>query len=182
MKALLALADGTVFEGTSFGAAGEAGGEVVFNTSMTGYQEILTDPSYRGQLVAMTYPEIGNVGVNPEDVESGRPFVQGFIVKEYWARPSNWRARQSLSDYLAANGIPGIQGIDTRALVRHIRTHGAQEALISTVDLDPKRLVDKARALPSMIGRDLVTEVTCAIPYTWDESTWSLTGGYNAVC
>jgi carbamoyl-phosphate synthase small subunit len=109
MKALLALADGTVFEGTSFGAAGEAGGEIVFNTSMTGYQEILTDPSYRGQIVAMTYPEIGNVGVNPEDVESSRPFVEGFIVKEYWARPSNWRARQSLSDYLTANGIPAFK-------------------------------------------------------------------------
>jgi carbamoyl-phosphate synthase small subunit len=179
MKAVLALADGTVFEGTSFGAAGEAGGEVVFNTSMTGYQEILTDPSYRGQLVAMTYPEIGNVGVNPEDVESGRPFVGGFIVKEYWARPSNWRAQQSLAEYLTVNGIPGIQGIDTRALVRHIRTHGAQEALISTTDLDPKRVAEKARALPSLIGRDLVKEVTCSIPYSWDESTWSLVGGYS---
>jgi carbamoyl-phosphate synthase small subunit len=179
MKALLALADGTVFEGTSFGAAGEAGGEVVFNTSMTGYQEILTDPSYRGQLVAMTYPEIGNVGVNLEDVESGRPFLEGFIVKEYWARPSNWRARQSLSDYLKTNGIPGIQGIDTRALVRHIRTHGAQEALISTVDLDAKRVVEKARALPSMIGRDLVKEVTCSAAYDWNEGTWLLEGGYS---
>ncbi len=182
MKALLALADGTVFEGSSFGAdgeaTGEAGGEVVFNTSMTGYQEILTDPSYRGQLVAMTYPEIGNVGVNAEDVESGRPFVQGFIVKEYWARPSNWRAQQSLGDYLKANGIPGIQGIDTRALVRHIRTHGAQEALISTLDLDRKRVVEKARALPSLIGRDLVKEVTCSAPYGWDEATWSLESGY----
>jgi carbamoyl-phosphate synthase small subunit len=179
MKALLALADGTVFEGTSFGADGEAGGEVVFNTSMTGYQEILTDPSYCGQLVAMTYPEIGNVGVNPEDVESARPFVEGFIVKEYWARPSNWRARQSLSDYLKAYRIPAIQGIDTRALVRHIRTHGAQSGLISTVDLDPKRVVSKARALPSMMGRDLVKEVTCAGSYEWNEATWSLTGGYT---
>ena len=179
MKALLALADGTVFEGSSFGAPGEAGGEVVFNTSMTGYQEILTDPSYCGQLVAMTYPEIGNVGVNPEDVESGRPFVEGFIVKEYWERPSNWRARQSLGDYLKTNGIPGIQGIDTRALVRHIRTHGAQGALISTVDLDPQRVVAKARALPSLIGRDLVKEVTCTAPYEWDEATWSLESGYQ---
>jgi len=179
MKALLALADGTVFEGASFGAEGEAGGEVVFNTSMTGYQEILTDPSYRGQVVAMTYPEIGNVGVNPEDVEAARPFVEGFIVKEYWARPSNWRARQSLSDYLTANGIPGIQGIDTRALVCHIRTHGAQEALITTLDLDPKRAVAKARTLPSMVGRDLVKEVTCKAPYAWDEATWSLACGYG---
>jgi len=179
MKAILALADGTVFEGTSFGAPGEAGGEVVFNTSMTGYQEILTDPSYCGQLVAMTYPEIGNVGVNPEDVESGRPFVEGFIVKEYWERPSNWRAKQTLADYLTANGIPGIQGIDTRALVRHIRTHGAQEAIISTVDTDAKRAAAKARALPSLIGRDLVKEVTCAAPYDWDESTWALDRGYT---
>jgi carbamoyl-phosphate synthase small subunit len=179
MKALLALADGTVFEGSSFGAAGEAGGEVVFNTSMTGYQEILTDPSYCGQLVAMTYPEIGNVGINPEDVEAGRPFVEGFIVKEYWERPSNWRAQQTLAHYLHEHGIPGIQGIDTRALVRHIRTHGAQEAIISTTELDPKSLAAKAKALPGLIGRDLVTEVTCREPYDWSEGTWKLESGYQ---
>jgi carbamoyl-phosphate synthase small subunit len=178
MKALLALADGTVFEGLSFGAPGEAGGEVVFNTSMSGYQEILTDPSYRGQLVAMTYPEIGNVGVNNEDVESRRPFVEGFIVKEYWERPSNWRAQQTLAHYLQEHGIPGIQGIDTRALVRHLRTHGSQEAVLSTVDLDPRSVVEKARAWPSLIGRDLVKEVTCSEPYDWDEGTWSLGSGY----
>jgi carbamoyl-phosphate synthase small subunit len=179
MKALLAMADGTVFEGSSFGAPGEAGGEVVFNTSMTGYQEILTDPSYCGQLVAMTYPEIGNVGINLEDVEAGQPFVEGFIVKEYWERPSNWRAKQTLSHYLQEHSIPGIQGIDTRALVRHIRTHGAQEAIISTIDLDPKSLAAKAKALPSLIGRDLVKEVSCAAPYEWSEGTWSLTSGYE---
>ena len=179
MKALLALADGTVFEGTSFGAPGEAGGEIVFNTSMTGYQEILTDPSYRGQLVAMTYPEIGNVGINTEDVESARSFVQGFIVKEYWERPSNWRAQQTLAQYLHDQRIPGIQGIDTRALVRHIRTHGAQEAIISTVDLDPKSVVAKAQAWPGLIGRDLVKEVTCDAAYDWEESTWSLDRGYE---
>jgi carbamoyl-phosphate synthase small subunit len=179
MKALLAMADGTVFEGSSFGAPGEAGGEVVFNTSMTGYQEILTDPSYCGQLVAMTYPEIGNVGINLEDVEAGQPFVEGFIVKEYWERPSNWRAKQTLSHYLQEHGIPGIQGIDTRALVRHIRTHGAQEAIISTIDLDPKSLAAKAKVLPSLIGRDLVKEVSCAAPYEWSEGTWSLTSGYE---
>jgi carbamoyl-phosphate synthase small subunit len=179
MKALLALADGTVFEGTSFGAPGEAGGEVVFNTSMSGYQEILTDPSYHGQLVAMTYPEIGNVGVNPEDVESKRPYVQGFIVKEYWPRPSNWRAKWSLAQYLHEHGIPGIQGIDTRALVRHIRTHGSQEAVISTVDLDRDSVVRKAKALPSLIGRDLVREVTCTEPYDWQESAWELGAGYT---
>ncbi len=179
MKALLALADGMVFEGTSFGAPGEAGGEVVFNTSMTGYQEILTDPSYRGQLVAMTYPEIGNVGINPEDVESGRPFVEGFIVKEYWEHPSNWRAQQTLAAYLHEHGIPGIQGIDTRALVRHLRTHGAQEAIISTIDHDPNSVAEKARALPGLVGRDLVKEVTCAQPYEWAEGTWSLEHGYQ---
>jgi carbamoyl-phosphate synthase small subunit len=178
MKALLALADGTVFEGLSFGAPGECGGELVFNTSMTGYQEILTDPSYRGQLVAMTYPEIGNVGVNGEDVESGRPFVEGFIVKEYWERPSNWRAQRTLGQYLHEHGVPGIHGIDTRALVRHIRTHGAQEAVISSIDPDPKSVVNKARAWPSLIGRDLVTEVTCRSPYDWGEGTWSLEQGY----
>jgi carbamoyl-phosphate synthase small subunit len=179
MKAILALADGTVFAGESFGADGEAVGEVVFNTSMTGYQEILTDPSYRGQLVAMTYPEIGNVGVNREDVESSRPFLQGFIVKEYWEQPSNWRARQSLREYLVANRIPAIQGIDTRALVRRLREHGAQEAVLSTTDVNPKSLVAKAKASPGLIGRDLVKEVTCAKPYEWEEGTWSLDRGYR---
>jgi len=178
MKALLALADGTVFSGTSFGASGEASGEIVFNTSMTGYQEILTDPSYRGQMVAMTYPEIGNVGVNHEDVESRRPYVGGFIVKEYWETPSNWRAQHSLAAYLQQHRIPGIQGIDTRALVRHIRTHGAQEAVISTIDLDPASVVAKAKALPGLIGRDLVREVTCPEPYDWNEGTWALGVGY----
>ncbi|MBI4514546.1 MAG: glutamine-hydrolyzing carbamoyl-phosphate synthase small subunit [Deltaproteobacteria bacterium] len=179
MKALLALADGTVYEGESFGASGETVGEVVFNTSMTGYQEILTDPSYRGQLVAMTCPEIGNVGVNREDVESLRPFVQGFIVKEYWEQPSNWRAQQSLRDYLVANAIPAIQGIDTRALVRRLRQYGAQEAVLSTVDLDAARLVERARASAGLIGRDLVKEVTCTAAYDWDEATWSLSHGYG---
>ena len=180
MKAVLALADGTVFEGQSFGATGEAGGEMVFNTSMTGYQEILTDPSYQGQLVAMTYPEIGNVGINAEDVESRRVFVGGFIVKEYWERPSNWRAQQSLGAYLEAHGVPGIQGIDTRALVRHIRTHGAQEALISSIDLDHQRVVAKARALPGLVGRDLVKEVTCDAAYDWHETPWELEKGYGS--
>jgi carbamoyl-phosphate synthase small subunit len=172
--AMLALADGTVFRGTSFGASGEVGGEVVFNTAMMGYQEILTDPSYHEQLVVMTYPEIGNVGVNREDVESGRPFVPGFIVKEYWDPPSSWRAEQSLGAYMHAHGIVGIAGIDTRALVRHLRTHGAQEGMISTGDLDPARLVAKAKARPGLLGRDLVREVTCAAPYEWTEPPWRL--------
>ena len=179
MKALLALADGTVFTGSSFGAEGEAVGEVVFNTSLTGYQEILTDPSYKGQIVTMTYPEIGNVGVNPEDVESRQPFVEGFIVKEYWERQSNWRARQSLGQYLKAHHIVGIQGIDTRALVRRLRDYGAQQGVISTVDLDPRRLVAKAQAAPSLVGRDLVKEVTCAWPYDWQYGRWELGKGYR---
>src|SRR4029453_16032264 len=145
MKALLALADGTVFTGIAFGTEGEAYGEVVFNTSLTGYQEILTDPSYKGQMVTMTYTEIGNVGVNAEDVESRQPFVEGFIVKEYWKRQSNWRAQKSLGQYLRENNIVGIQGIDTRALVRHLRDRGAQQGVISTIDADPQRLVAKAK-------------------------------------
>jgi carbamoyl-phosphate synthase small subunit len=177
-KALLALADGTVFEGRSFGAAGEAAGEVVFNTSMTGYQEILTDPSYAGQIVCMTYTEIGNVGVNREDVESWRPFVEAFVVKEYWETPSNWRATESLGAYLRENGIPGISGIDTRALVRHIRTTGAQTGIVSSVDLDRERLVRKAKEHPTLVGRDLVREVTCGEAYEWNEGLWTLEGGY----
>jgi carbamoyl-phosphate synthase small subunit len=179
MKALLALADGTVFTGSSFGAEGEAVGEVVFNTSLTGYQEILTDPSYKGQIVTMTYPEIGNVGVNPEDVESRQPFVEGFIVKEYWERQSNWRAQQSLGQYLKEHHIVGIQGIDTRALVRRLRDYGAQQGVISTVDLEPQRLVEKAQTAPSLVGRDLVKEVTCAQPYDWQYGRWQLGKGYE---
>jgi carbamoyl-phosphate synthase small subunit len=180
MKAILALEDGSVFEGTGFGAAAEAAGEVVFNTSMTGYQEILTDPSYCGQLVAMTYPEIGNVGVNTEDVESWRPFVEGFIVKEYWETPSNWRARQSLHEYLAAHGIPGIQGIDTRALVRLLREKGSLNGVLSTRDPDAKELLERARNVPSMEGQDLVSRVTCREPYDWNEGKWNLERGYGA--
>jgi len=178
-QAILALADGTVFTGSAFGAEGEAVGEVVFNTSMTGYQEILTDPSYKGQIVTMTYPEIGNVGVNPEDVESRQPFVEGFIVKEYWERQSNWRAQQSLGQYLKAHHIVGLQGIDTRALVRHLRDYGAQQGVISTVDLVPPRLVEKAQSAPSLVGRDLVKEVTCSHPYDWQHGRWQLGEGYK---
>jgi carbamoyl-phosphate synthase small subunit len=176
--AMLALADGTVFRGRAFGAIGEATGELVFNTSMTGYQEILTDPSYEGQLVAMTYPEIGNVGVNAEDVESRRPFVRGFVVREYREVPSSWRAEESLGAYLARHGIPGIEGIDTRALVRHLRDAGSQEAVLSSADLDPKRLVRRAKESPGLVGRDLVREVTCAEPYEWTQGPWRLGAGY----
>jgi carbamoyl-phosphate synthase small subunit len=168
MRALLALADGTYFEGESFGAPGEAVGEVVFNTSMMGYQEILTDPSYHGQLVTMTYPLIGNYGVNPEDVESRHPWVEGFIVKECSPVVSNWRARQSLPAFMQEHGIVGIANIDTRALTRHIRDYGAQAGVISTLETDPAALIARARAVPGLSGRDLVCDVTCTAPYVWD--------------
>jgi carbamoyl-phosphate synthase small subunit len=178
--ALLALADGRVFCGEALGAAGEAGGEVVFNTSMTGYQEILTDPSYRGQMVCMTYPLIGNYGLNPEDVESRRPWLSGFIVKEACPFPSSWRSRIPLDDYLREHRIVGIQGIDTRALTRHLRDHGAQEGIISTEEPDGARLAERARARPGLVGRDLVTEVSVDAPHGWTEGPWDLTRGYTA--
>ena len=178
-RALLALADGTVFEGLSFGAEGETVGEVVFNTSMTGYQEVLTDPSYKGQMVVMTYPLIGNYGINSEDVESSALAVEGFIVKEASSHPSNWRSTQTLDSYLKEQGVVGIQGIDTRALTRHLRDHGAMEGVISTRDLDPDSLINKAKASPGLIGRDLVKEVACTSPYTWHEGPWQLGKGYD---
>jgi len=152
--ALLALEDGTVFAGRAFGARAEAAGEIVFNTAMTGYQEVLTDPSYRGQIVAMTYPLIGNYGTNAEDVESHRPWVEGFVVREVSRRASNWRAGGHLDAYLREAGIPGIEGIDTRALTRHIRTAGAMRAVLSSVDDDPRSVVAKARASAGLVGRD----------------------------
>ena len=178
-EAILALADGRIFRGCAFGAIGETVGEVVFNTAMTGYQEVLTDPSYRGQLVCMTYPEIGNVGVNREDAESQRVYVEGFIVREYWERPSNWRSEMPLGKYLEEAGVVGIEGIDTRALVRHLRDHGAQEGVISSVDLDPASLVAKAKGSPGLVGRDLVKEVSCAQPYDWNIGDWELGHGYR---
>jgi carbamoyl-phosphate synthase small subunit len=177
--ALLVLADGRIFRGEALGASGEGHGEVVFNTSMTGYQEILTDPSYRGQMVCMTYPLIGNYGINPEDVESRRPWVNGFIVKEACSFPSSWRARMPLEDYLREHGIIGIQGIDTRALTRHLRDHGAQEGIISTEEMDGDRLAARARALPGLVGRDLVSEVSVESPHGWSEGPWDLTRGYR---
>ena len=177
MKAILALADGRIFEGTSFGAQGEADGEVVFNTSMTGYQEVLTDPSYYGQMVVMTYPLIGNYGVNSEDFESDRPYLSAFIIKELSSIPSNWRSQGTLHDFLAKHGIIGIQGIDTRALTRHIRNTGAQQAVISTKSTDRQKLVSQANRLPSLNGRDLVKEVTCKEPYEWCEGEWELNNG-----
>lgn len=178
-KAILVLADGTVFEGESFGAEGEAIGEVVFNTSMMGYQEIITDPSYKGQMVTMTYPLIGNYGANDEDYESARPTAEGLIVKEACRLHSNWRSRRSLDEYLKNYGVVGIDGIDTRALTKHIRTVGAQNGIISTKDSDPVGLVKKAREASSMEGLDLVQHVSCKEWYHWTDGIWSLDKGYQ---
>ena len=169
MKAILALADGKIFAGEAFGASGEVEGEVVFNTSMYGYQEILTDPSYCGQMVVMTYPLIGNYGVNPEDFESERPSLKGFIIKELSGIPSNWRSQGSLDQFLKDYGVVGIQGIDTRALTRHIRDAGAQQAVLSTVESDSRILVERAKNSIGLVGRDLVKEVTCKEPYFWED-------------
>jgi carbamoyl-phosphate synthase small subunit len=173
-RAVLALEDGTWFEGLSFGAEGKSFGEVVFNTSMTGYQEILTDPSYRGQIVTMTYPMIGNYGVNHVDIESRRPFLSGFVVKEYCKHPSNYRMTATLADYLKKNNIIGIEGIDTRALTAHLRTYGAKKGVLSTQELDPKKLVKQAKNSPGLVGRDLVKEVTCDKSYHWTELPYDL--------
>jgi len=168
MKAILALEDGTIFEGTSFGAAGEAFGEVVFNTSMTGYQEVLTDPSYKGQIVTMTYPLIGNYGINPEDNESAKPHLSGFVVREKSRIESNWRSKMILDKFLKKHKVLGIEGVDTRALTLHIRSAGAMKSILSTVDLDPKSLVKKAKDSPGLLGIDLVKEVTCRKIYQWN--------------
>lgn len=169
--AILVLVDGTVYEGFSFGAPGTAIGEVVFNTGMTGYQEVLTDPSYYGQIVTFTYPELGNTGVNPEDEESARPQVRGAIARNVAERPSNWRATQSLSDYLKQHHIPGIYGIDTRALTRKIRSFGALNGGISTEILDPRELLAQVKAAPAMAGLNLVPQVTTTEIYEWTEPT-----------
>ncbi len=169
--ALLVLADGTSYCGLSFGAPGTTIGEVVFNTGMTGYQEVLTDPSYRGQIVTFTYPELGNTGVNPEDEESNEPQIKGAIARNICPRPSNWRSTQSLSEYLIEHKIPGIYGIDTRALTRKIRTVGAMNGAISTEILDPNELLQKVQSAPSMAGLNLVREVTTKEVYQWSEAT-----------
>jgi len=170
-RARLALEDGTLFEGVSFGRAGEITGEVVFNTALCGYQEVLTDPSYAGQVVTMTYPHIGNYGVNREDVESQRPQVAGFVVREASQVISSWRASGELDRYLDEHGIVGIAEIDTRALTRHLRTHGAKRGVVSALDADPASLVAKARASRSMVGLDLAREVTCEKPWRFDPAT-----------
>jgi carbamoyl-phosphate synthase small subunit len=169
--AVLALEDGTVWEGEGFGARTERVGEVVFNTSLSGYQEVLTDPSYSGQMVVMTAPQIGNTGINRDDVESGRPAVEGFIIRELSPVTSNWRSNQSLDDYLAQSGVPGISGINTRALTLHLRTYGALRGAVSTLaDADARALVAAARAWPGLGGRDLAQGVSCAAPYAWSDA------------
>ncbi len=181
-KACLVLEDGLVFTGRSFGAEGETIGEVVFNTSMTGYQEILTDPSYKGQIVTMTYTQMGNYGVNGEDIESADDSskkLEGFIVKESFDHYSNWRAGNSLNAYLEKKGIVGIQGIDTRMLTRHIRNKGAQMAIISTVDLEPENLLSKVRSAPGISSLDLVGKVTTGERYNWNGRIWKWPEGYK---
>ena len=168
MKAILALEDGTVFHGQGFGARAHACGEVCFNTSMTGYQEILTDPSYKGQIVTMTYPLIGNYGVNEQDVESWRPHVAGFVIRELSPVVSNWRADSSLAEYLEKNGIPGLQGIDTRALTKKLRVRGAMKSFISTEGVGEAEAVARARAWPGLVGVDYVKEVTHKEAFAWD--------------
>jgi carbamoyl-phosphate synthase small subunit len=169
MKAILALEDGSVFHGEGFGARASACGEVCFNTSMTGYQEILTDPSYKGQIVTMTYPLIGNYGVNRQDVESWRPHVGGFVIRELSPVVSNWRADFSLAEYLEQNGIPGIQGIDTRALTKKLRVRGALNGFISTENISEREAVARAKNWPGLVGVDYVKEVTHKEPFRWDE-------------
>lgn len=170
MKALIALEDGTIFEGESFTGRGEAVGEMVFNTSMSGYQEILTDPSYTGQIVTMTYPLIGNYGVNSEDMESIAVHPKAFLVKEYNAVPSNFRSEEPLAQFLERYGVLGVEGFDTRALVRHIRTVGALKAIVSTEDLDRESLVARAKAWVGLLGQDMVRKVTCDQPYGWADN------------
>jgi len=165
LKAVLLLEDGTVFEGTSFGARGAGCGEVVFNTSMSGYQEILTDPSYNEQIITMTYPLIGNYGTNKLDLESRKIFARGFVVKELCRYPSSWRSESSLEEYLKKNNVVGLEGIDTRKLVRHIRTEGAMKGIISSTDLTISKLRKKLEHYPGLVGRDIVKDVTATEPY-----------------
>jgi carbamoyl-phosphate synthase small subunit len=180
-KVYLALADGKIFEGNHFGAEGEVDAEIIFNTSMSGYQEIITDPSYCGQMVLMTYPLIGNYGINPQDFESDRPHLSGLIIKELSGVTSNWRSRESLEGFLKKFGIIGMQGIDTRALTRRIRVKGAQQAVLTTISQDHKELIRKAQNSRGLLGRDLVKEVTCQAPYDWEEGEWQILNGKTSL-
>src|SRR5881409_709799 len=184
MKAILALEDGSVYQGAGFGAATAACGEVCFNTCMTGYQEILTDPSYKGQIVTMTYPLIGNYGVNEQDVESWRPHAAGFVIRELSPTVSNWRADRSLAEYLEQNGIPAIQGIDTRALTKKLRVRGALKGFISTQPIPAEDAVSRARAWEGLVGVDYVKEVTHKEAFLWDvqdrqSASFSLVRGHG---
>ena len=176
MESILALEDGTVFKGRAYGAPAERLGEVVFNTSLSGYQEILTDPSYAGQIVILTYPHIGNYGTNPQDSESARPYAEGLVVRELSELASNWRSAEDISAFLASAGVPIISDIDSRALVRHLRKYGAMRGVISTTDPDEASLVSKAKASPSMVGLDLASRVTTATRYEWNEPSHNIYG------
>src|SRR5688572_4070416 len=165
---MLALEDGTVFEGRSFGAPTERAGEVVFNTALTGYQEVFTDPSYSGQIVVLTNPQIGNYGTSSEDNESARPFIEGLAVREWSSIASNWRSDAEADEFLKRAGIPVIDDLDTRALVRHLRTRGVMRGVLSSTERDPKALVEKARKIPTMSGLDLASRVTTVNPYEWN--------------
>lgn len=178
-KAILALADGTILRGISIGAPGISTGEVVFNTAITGYQEILTDPSYCRQIVTLTYPHIGNTGINPEDVESTRIMAAGLVIRDLAMAPSNWRNRMTLSDYLRSEGIVGIAGVDTRKLTRILRDKGAQSGCLMAGDIDEARAVENARAFPGLSGMDLAKVVSCASSAPWTQTEWSLASGYG---
>jgi len=174
MQAILALEDGRIFKGKGFGAQGECGGEVVFNTSITGYQEIFTDPSYAGQIVVLTNPEIGNYGTNSDDAEASRPYIEGLVVREFSRVSSNWRSQQAAQDYLACHNIPVLADIDTRALVRHLRDFGCKRGVISSIESHPEKLIARARALPSMVGSDLAKAVSTREPYRWNAGECSI--------
>ena len=180
VPALLALADGTMFRGRAIGADGASVGEVVFNTAMTGYQEILTDPSYAGQIVTLTYPHIGNTGINPEDVESNRIFAAGLVIRDLPRVASNWRSTQDLATYLRDAGVVGISEIDTRKLTRILRENGAQNGCLMAGKIDDREALERARAVPSMAGLDLARVVSCSAPYPWHMGTWALGGSYRA--
>jgi carbamoyl-phosphate synthase small subunit len=166
-SAILALEDGTVFEGRSFGAPAERAGEVVFNTALTGYQEVFTDPSYSGQIVILTNPQIGNYGTSRDDNESARPYIEGLVVREFSALASNWRSDTLAGEFLGAGGVPIVSGLDTRALVRHLRSRGVMRGVLSAVESDSARLVEKARSIPTMAGLDLASRVSTREPYEW---------------
>ena len=174
MQAILALEDGRIFRGKGYGATSECIGEVVFNTSITGYQEIATDPSYAGQIVVLTNPQIGNYGTNPDDEEASKPYIEGLIVREFSKVTSNWRSADDADDYFKRNNIPVLADIDTRALVRHLRDHGVMRGVISTSESDIEKLIARSKSIPKMDGTDLASVVTTTKPYTWEKGPISI--------